>query len=40
MHGNLIFEKEAFVCEEEAERDLAMQIADRITLDRARTKDC
>jgi hypothetical protein len=39
MHGNVIIEKEKFVhVKEETERDLALQIADRITLDRARTK--
>lgn len=39
MHGLLILEKEKFVySKEELERDLTFQIADRITLDRARTK--
>jgi len=39
MHGNVIIEKEKFVhIKEETERDLAIQLADRITLDRARTK--
>ena len=39
MHGDIIDEKEKFVhIKEESERDLAIQISDRITLDRARTK--
>ena len=39
MHGVLILEKEKFVyTKEELERDLTFQVADKITLDRARTK--
>ena len=39
MHGNVIIEKEKFVhVKEETQRDLDIQISDRITLDRARTK--